>query len=786
VDGQMTLAPNSVQWAANDSLEEPHYYQEAIGADTTFVGQTTPRSTLQQSEGIEYELSAGPSMNGWTITNAVPVSNYLGNGGTHTPPVAAYQTIGIWRKTMDAQAGEQSVFSIHCNSHGCGKWNSGYDLFELDSSAGVDTVSVQPMTSTLTMNLRGAQYGFSPQAFTAGTVNATTLNATTLNAAVSAANITSGTISAARLPLFGPSGSGHAVGAVPDPGATAGTTRYLREDGAWAAPTGSSGGTTGTTGTALPVGATADYNFLQGSGAVLTDSTGIGNNGTLGSGALAPTWTATGMAFSGQQQVALPASLNGTQTFFIAAYINPLSSGTQPTNAFPMFVGSSMGGTGLNLLYAQSLNGLVLAQDIGGFAPSIFADGNLLTGGVTPTSGFHVFTYVLGTGSGNLDHLYIDGVEQPSYDKQFASAGLQTSGNLFLGSSGVSPFTASGLQGAMYRVRTYPVNTLTASQIQLISGSIRSEVQSRGVAVTTPSVPQVKPTLNCIGDSITVGFEAATPYCSLLTLTNQPAYTITNWGISGVSILAINGSEMNRVAPRCTSIGGPANALVFAGTNDFTAVVEPVSAVFANLMAEVQTLKTAGCRVFVGTMLSRTGSQALGTLDSIKDSYDGLILSQAKSGGADGVVDFAANPLLGADGAFANLTYFNTDGTHPTTVGQGLLASAFSNVLNYTYGFNGSSPNVVTATSYQMLSGDGAVTAAPTANAAYTAPDCVGPSGAEYVISNPQSAFTVSIVGKSGQPINGLTTPIVIPSNGSVTLRDVPNPKNVSGCHWVM
>jgi hypothetical protein len=49
-------------------------------------------------------------------------------------------------------------------------------------------------------------------------------------------------VSAARLPLFGPSGSSHAPGAVPDPGATAGATRYLREDGTWNVPAGGSGG----------------------------------------------------------------------------------------------------------------------------------------------------------------------------------------------------------------------------------------------------------------------------------------------------------------------------------------------------------------------------------------------------------------------------------------------------------------------------------------------------------------------------------------------------------------
>jgi hypothetical protein len=106
--------------------------------------------------------------------------------------------------------------------------------------------------------------------------------------------------------------------------------------------------------------------------------------------------------------------------------------------------------------------------------------------------------------------------------------------------------------------------------------------------------------------------------------------------------------------------------------------------------------------------------------------------------------------------------------------------------LNYYFGSKIANPTVVTASTYQVLSGDGAVTAAPTASAAYTLPDCVGPSGETYTISNPQSAFPLTITGKTGQPINGLTTAITVPSNSTVTLRDVANPKTVSGCHWVM
>jgi hypothetical protein len=45
---------------------------------------------------------------------------------------------------------------------------------------------------------------------------------------------------------FGPSGAGHAKGLVPDPGATAGATRFLREDGGWAVPAGGGSGGGGT------------------------------------------------------------------------------------------------------------------------------------------------------------------------------------------------------------------------------------------------------------------------------------------------------------------------------------------------------------------------------------------------------------------------------------------------------------------------------------------------------------------------------------------------------------
>ncbi len=784
VDGQLTLAANTVPWAPNDALEEPHYYQQNVAADSTLIGQTTPRPTISQTAGMQYESNLGPGVNGWTVTNEAPASNYFSNGGTHTVPGAAYQAQGIWQKTMDVQAGEQSVFSVHCNSHGCGRWNSGYDLFELDGSASVDRMSYQPQTSTLSLSMSGTAYQFSPQAFTAGTINAGTVNATTLN----------GAVSAAQLPLFGISGSGHARGAVPDPGATAGSTRYLREDGTWAVPAGTGGSSgesvgAGLSGSAAPIaGATADYNFLQGSGAVLTDNSGNGNNGTLGSGALAPTWTPEGLSFTGQNQVALPASLNGMNTFVFGVYLQPITT-VVPSNGFPMLLGSSVSGSGLNLLYDYATDGGNLALGTYILAPSIYGTGaGLFSNTKNLVSGFHVLTYVLGASGVQPDHIYIDGVAATMGAYDFFSSGLQTSGNLFLGSSNTGIFGASGLNGTMYRFVAFPGRSMTDAQILQISEQIKNDVASRGVPVGPVRIPRAQPTLHFVGDSITAGLGVSTPYPSLLSLTNQPSYAIVNWGISGLRLEAAEASEKNRVAPYCGSDQGPSIAVVFAGTNDFLDSGRTVASVAANLGGEIQILKTAGCRVFVGTMLSRTGNDFAGnTYDSDKDAYDALILTTAKSMGADGVIDFAANPLLGADGATSNGTYFQGDGIHPTQTGQQFLANAASNALNYYYGFNQMNPHVVTAAAYTMQAGDGYITASPTANQTLTLPDCTGQSGAVYTVTNLQSAFAVGVVaGSSTQLINGLAagTAVAVLANGSLTLRDVANPKTVSGCHW--
>ena len=242
IDGLLTLATNTVPWATGDAVEQPHYYQQQTYADTEQITQFVPRPVAQVSAGKVYFGEMGPGARGWQIENGVVASDYLGAGGTHAAPDAGFVLKGVWNSDLDVDAGVTSVMTVHCNLHTCNRWNSGYSLFELDSTFGEDQLNFLPQSHTMQWNLFGTVYSMAPSGFTAGTINVGTLNATTITGGISGSSITSGTISAARLPLFGPSGTTHAPGIVPDPGATAGATRFLREDGTWNVPAGGSGG----------------------------------------------------------------------------------------------------------------------------------------------------------------------------------------------------------------------------------------------------------------------------------------------------------------------------------------------------------------------------------------------------------------------------------------------------------------------------------------------------------------------------------------------------------------
>ncbi len=748
IDGQLTLAPNTVPWAANDPVEEPHYYQEKIAADTTFVSQTMPRPTISQTAGIQFNSTAGPGLSGWLIKNGVPASSYLGNGGTHSVPYAAYLSAGLWQTTMDAQAGERSVFAVHCNSHGCGKWDSAYDLFELDSLTSVDKINFQPMTSALTINLRGTNYGFTPQAFTAGTINATTINATTLN----------GAVNAAQLPVFGGSGGSHAPGAVPDPGATAGTTRYLREDGSWAAVSGTSIGMAGQ----LSANLLARYALTDGSGAP-QDSSGNGNNATLPGGSANPAWTAQGIACNGSSQYFNSVGTQSARTFVWASTETAQTNGGGPLG--PQFV-TPFGIADRSVFFGgNEWYGNQPSLAVAGAQAGASSNGTLL--------GTHVFALTLGTNATTDPTLfYIDGALVSSAAAMGPGAGRATGPYQVCG-------TPTGAQtyfpGSFYYFETYS-DEKTAAQIAQESAAVKQAVQSRGVAFAPVPDQTVKDLYLSVGDSLTNG-HGVTPSSAFVTPADS--FDVVNYGLGGALTTDLAYMFDARDAPLYRRNAGRNVIRLWAGTNDMGVAHTPQSAL-EGIRSYCRKAKAAGFQTIVSDMISRTGQDnnmlALDTLITTEDT------------GCDLVLDLASDARLGAVGAYANATYYQADGIHLTQAGQqNVVAPAETRAINLLSHLKspGTSPTV-TAAAYTMTDYDLYLPVSPAANSvAVTLPDCNYFTGLTHSIKNVQAAGANAVAPAAGQLIDGSGSAVAIANGATLVLRSVVLNRTTAGCSWL-
>ncbi|HEV2708924.1 MAG TPA: SGNH/GDSL hydrolase family protein [Edaphobacter sp.] len=766
IDGQLTLAPNTVPWAANDPVEEPHYYQERISADTTFVTQTMPRPTLAQTAGIQFLSTAGPGLSGWQIKNGVPASNYLGNGGTHTVPYAAYLSAGLWQTTMDAQAGERSVFAVHCNSHGCGKWSSAYDLFELDSLTSVDKINFQPMTSALTINLRGTTYGFTPQAFTAGTINATTINATTLN----------GTVGASQLPVFVGSGSSHAPGAVPDPGSTAGATRYLREDGTWSVPAG------GVSNTAAPVNMPERANLLgeyllnEGSGSVADDTSGLGHNGVIAGanweGKADLNFTATG------QYLQLPTALNAAKSWQFAIYAPPFGTGAQPQA--PGYGNPSSFGTNPALLCGTDAQHLCLIAGLDGQMDSMKFQAYTTdqTEAAEPlTAGWHIVTLLCGSNVGGVvtkTHLLYDGAEVGGYIHQ-GDAGTcpsPSTGNYQIGGS--STLSGSWFLGKVAAAWAWSA-PLSVSEGAAAASSALNYIRAKGVQTDFHSVVHATPVIVGGLDSRTSGVQLTptTTWLATLSLTD-PSYTTVNLGIPGAT--AYDTCAMFDLMYGEQISQAPVITVLWGGINDVLHSL-PARAIANSLRCMVQKAKARGSRVVLATEISarsNSGSSA----DLTRDALNTILRTEAYGWGVDNIADLATDPHLGTDGASSNTSCF-PDNLHPGPSCEPYATAVMSDAINELLGSSQSSRHTTAAATYQEIAGDRFLDLTGTAAQTVSLPSCVGYSLPREIVNLGTAAGTVAAI--NSETLTGSTALAV---NARAVFTPIPGAAATGGCRW--
>jgi len=134
----------------------------------------------------------------------------------------------------------------------------------------------------------------------------------------------------ADYPVFGASGTNHAQGAVPDPGSTAGSTRFLREDGGWNVPTGSGTVTSITPGTGLNA---ANPSPITTSGTLSVDCDPLNTSVLCMDDEFSSSNVSASMIGLYQWQASYTASYAGTMGESSGAYLPDINYGWVKTNA---------------------------------------------------------------------------------------------------------------------------------------------------------------------------------------------------------------------------------------------------------------------------------------------------------------------------------------------------------------------------------------------------------------------------------------------------------------------
>ncbi len=774
VDGQMTLAANNVAWAAGDVVEMPHYFQELVSADTEFISQTTPRPGRTVQAGIAYGGSNGPGLNGWVIQNQAAATNYFGNGGTHAAPGSGLGVTGVWTNSVEVEAGENAAVRVHCNSHGCDKWNSAYGLFQMDTSVGQDSLFYSPATSGLTFNLRGTQYSFTPQSMTVGALNVTTLNAGTMT----------GSVAASALPLFGASGTTHAVGAVPDPGATAGTTRFLREDGTWMTAGGSG---TVTSASGYTTGAPnnfprrsdllGEYLLTEGTGTVAHDTSGKGNDGTI----VGATWDGTQDLNFGVlgQYVQLPVGVNTAKAWQFAMYEPPLGSGFP--GSMPQYGDASIYGLNPSILCGTDgahlclIAGTVKSQQFQAFTTDNTESAELLT------PGWHIVTLLCGSNVGGVvtkTHLLYDGAEVAGYVAQGdvnTCGSATTSGNYQIGGS--SRLTGTWLLGKVAAAWAWGAN-LSLNDGIAASASALDYIKRKGVQAQFRKIPHTAPLILAGMDSRTAGVQLTptTVWPATMSLIDS-TYGRVNLSSSGETTLDACAMFDASYLPEISDPNSPVITMIWGGINDLLFTSQSSRLIANNLRCMVRKAKASGSRVILATEISAV-SNTNAAVDTGKDGLDALIRAEAFSWGVDNLADLATDVHLGADGA-SSVTSCFPDNLHPGPNCEPYVTAIMQDAVNELIGSSETNHNVTAAATYQELAQDRFLDLTGTAAQTVTLPSCTGYSLTRQMVNLGTAAATVAPV--SGQTLVGSTS---LPVGSRALFLPVPGAPSVAGCKW--
>jgi len=524
---------------------------------------------------------------------------------------------------------------------------------------------------------------------------------------------------------------------------------------------------------------TMELPLTEGSGTTAHDVSGNNNDATFCKSGSAPVWASSGLMFSeapGAADACLDTPLNAWGSIFVYACPYP---GAFPNN----FLNPTANVLTLSGLWGPTTttDGIGFLANLGGsyygIAPTLFkyASDTYTTRSSQVNGGCHVYAVTLGTAA---DHIYVDGVEQ-SYGAQAADAGVAaTVGHYQLG---CDAGCAGGhdFQGAVnYVVVGSP--QYTADQVTAESNYILQKVSPRGVG-NFPLGTFTGDYIVAVGDSLSANRHGSSPPWFEL-LSTADAYTTTSLAIDRMLAKDMVAMWPNRENSYFSTRAAKQYCHIWAGTNDISDAFT-AAAVWPDLMTLGKECIASGGTPIIATMISRTG------LDTEKNELNALIRAGWQQAGFAALNDLAEYPALGADGAYANGTYFYTDGIHLTgpngecdlSSGYSIVCHAVSNIVNLLDGSTARSPVTLMATG--SIGYNRFVSAAPRANITLTLPDCSGLTGQVFQVRNTQAAYAVTIAASSGQTINGDGS-VVLGGYATASFVDQLTAPSTGGCSW--
>jgi lysophospholipase L1-like esterase len=487
-----------------------------------------------------------------------------------------------------------------------------------------------------------------------------------------------------------------------------------------------------------------------GSGTVLADCSGQGNSGAVPSGGN-PTGTQQGLTWATavNAPVTLPTSVLNTFTT-VEIYAD-------------MSIANNYNNTAQIQSFLSAGSSIVLWGNVDSATPLCCGlygawKGTPATQEVDPAVGPNFFTYVL---DNNSDTICIGANCGVSYYSRGGNNPSTRSGPLMLGGNNVS----AQMTGSIYRVIFYN-RALSAAEVAQNDGAVNTWVGYKGVTRGKYTPQAASDTLICIGDSITLGV-GATPACSSSMMTSlTDTFQIFNMGMSGEYL-----ANMLIAGPKFASginPNGKTNiAWIFGGTNDMcvpTNTLTPAQTL-QKMIALARYMRSQGAKVMVLPMLSRTGSYQGTTCDALHDQYDALLMQNWPSFADAFVYGMLNDANLTGDGAYANATYFQADGIHPTVAGQQLIAgyaqSEINGLLTGTTNLAGIREAIATKTAnYSATLGDSVILCnASSGPVTVTLPTAAGIPGRSFQVKKTDSSANVcTVVTSSGQTIDGATT----------------------------